>query len=279
VIIFPNCKINLGLNIIRKRGDGFHDLETVFYPIPVCDVLEIIPVHDEAYNNDLSLSVNGMTIEGSKEDNLCVKAFRLLKKDFPQLPPIRMYLYKTIPAGAGLGGGSADAVFTLKLLNNLFDLKLSWEQYFKYSTKLGSDCAFFIINEPCFAKGKGEILDRVNVDLRFYKFVLVNPNIRIHTANAFAQTTPAVPPISIKEIIQQPVNNWRDSLRNDFEESTFTQFPEIRKIKDALYEAGATYASMSGSGSSVYGIFEKEKEPHLSFPAHYYVRKVNTLPL
>jgi 4-diphosphocytidyl-2-C-methyl-D-erythritol kinase len=274
VVVFPNCKINLGLNIIRKRSDGFHDLETAFFPLPVYDVLEIIPAGNETYN-DISFTTNGITIEGNKEDNLCIKAYGLLKKDFPQLPAIQMYLYKTIPAGAGLGGGSADAVFTLKLLNKIADLKLTQKQFFNYSVQLGSDCPFFIINKPCFATGKGEKLEQINIDLSFYKFILINPGIHIHTANAFAQTTPALPVKSIKDILQQPVTTWKEILKNDFEDSAFKQFPEIKKLKDELYDAGATYASMSGSGSTVYGIFEKEKKVQLNFPSHYFVRELN----
>jgi 4-diphosphocytidyl-2-C-methyl-D-erythritol kinase len=274
VVVFPNCKINLGLNIIRKRSDGFHDLETVFYPLPIHDVLELIPFAGDTHTDDISFTMGGLTIEGNKEDNLCSKAWYLLKKDFPQLPPVQMYLYKTIPAGAGLGGGSADAVFALKLVNTLFELKLSREQLFDYSLQLGSDCPFFISNKPCFATGRGETLEEINIDLGFYKFILLNPAIPIHTANAFAQTTPSLPLTSIKEIIQQPVTEWKELLKNDFEGSVFRQFPEIKKIKDELYDAGAIYASLSGSGSTVYGIFEKEKEVQLSFPDHYFVREL-----
>ena len=273
MVVFPNCKINLGLNITRKRSDGFHDLETVFYPIPIYDVLEIIPADETV--SDIFFIQSGIRIEGNKEDNLCIKAYRLLKKDFPRLPAIQMYLYKTIPTGAGLGGGSADALFTIKLLNKLFELKLSGQQIFGYSIQLGSDCPFFIINKPCFGTGRGEILEQVNIDLGFYKFILVNPGIHIHTANAFAQTTPALPQQSIKDIIQQPVAKWKERLKNDFEISAFKQFPEIKKIKDELYNAGAVYASMSGSGSTVYGIFEKEKDVQLNFPQQYFVREVN----
>jgi 4-diphosphocytidyl-2-C-methyl-D-erythritol kinase len=274
VIVFPNCKINLGLNIIRKRSDGFHDLETIFFPLPVYDVLEIIHVNDEERNNDVSFTTAGMTVEGNKEDNLCVKAYRLLKKNLPQLPAIQMFLYKTIPAGAGLGGGSADGVFALQLLNRLFDLKLAKEELFSYAVQLGSDCPFFTINKSCLATGRGEILEPVTIDLGFYKLILVNPGIHIHTANAFAQTTPALPDKSIKDIISQPVTAWKEALKNDFEEPVCRQFPEIKKIKDELYEAGAVYASMSGSGSTVYGIFKKENKLALSFPGRYFVREL-----
>lgn len=275
MIVFPNCKINLGLNITRKRSDGFHDLETVFYPIPVYDVLEIIAATDSlSAHTNVSFTSGGITIEGDKENNLCIKAYWLLKKDFPGLPAIQMYLHKTIPVGAGLGGGSADAAFTLRLLNENFQLNLSTDQLINYSLQLGSDIPFFIINKPCFASGRGELLEQVNIDLAGYKFALVNPGITINTAYAFSKVTPALPGQSIKEIIQDPVATWKEKLKNDFEDSVFAQHPAIKKIKDDLYQAGATYASMSGSGSSVYGIFEKEKDLHLSFPRHYFVREL-----
>ena len=277
MITFPNCKINLGLNIIRKRSDGFHDLETIFYPLPFYDIVEIIPAPDhEAQYGDLSFTTSGLSIEGSNETNLCIKAYELLKKDFPQIAGIKMHLHKTIPSGAGLGGGSADASFTLKLLDKLFDLKLRNEQFMHYALQLGSDCPFFISNKTSFAAGKGEDLHEIVVDLSSYKFILVNPGIHIHTANAFAQTTPSVPVKPIKTIIQQPVTTWKETLVNDFETSAFKQFPEIKKIKDELYDEGAVYASMSGSGSTVYGIFEKEKKVKLSFPGGYFIKEMTS---
>jgi 4-diphosphocytidyl-2-C-methyl-D-erythritol kinase len=275
VITFPNCKINLGLNIIRKRSDGFHDLETVFYPLPLYDVLEIIHIStDEHQVDNISFTTSGISIEGNKEDNLCIRAYQLLKKDFADLLPVQMHLHKAIPPGAGLGGGSADAAFTLKLLNDQFDLNLSANKLIDYALPLGSDCPFFIINKPCFAAGRGEVLEAVHVDIITYKFILIIPGIHIRTANAFSQITPALPDKPIREIIQQPVATWKNNLKNDFEEIVFRQYPEIKTIKEELYNAGAIYASMSGSGSSVYGIFEKEKKVHLSFPAHYFVREL-----
>jgi 4-diphosphocytidyl-2-C-methyl-D-erythritol kinase len=271
---FPNCKINLGLNIVRKRSDGFHDLETVFIPIPLHDVLEIIPTRSEHYENDIALTIAGINIEGEKEDNICVKAWRMLKNDFPSLPPAEIYVYKNIPAGAGLGGGSADGAFTLRLLAKLFDCKLSEEHLLQYATQLGSDCPFFLINKPCFASGRGEMLEEIEIDLGLYQFILVNPGIHVHTGNAFAQTTPSLPQLSIKEIIHQPITRWKETLKNDFEDSVFRQFPELKKTKDELYNAGAIYVSMTGSGSSLYGIFEKEKDVKLSFPPHYRIVKI-----
>ncbi len=274
MVTFPNCKINLGLNIIRKRSDGFHDLETVFYPLAFHDVLEIIVAgENDVQYSDTIFTTTGIPVEGSNESNLCIKAYALLKKEFPRIKGIKMHLHKAIPSGAGLGGGSADASFTLKLVDRIFKLNLTTNQFNDYASQLGSDCPFFMVNKPCFATGRGEQLEKITIDLNSYKFVLVNPGIHVHTANAFAQTTPALPVKSIKRIVQQPVTTWKGILKNDFEDSVFKQFPEIKKIKDELYDAEAVYASMSGSGSTVYGIFKKEKKVNLSFPAHYFVRE------
>ena len=276
MISFPNCKINLGLNIIRKRPDGFHDIETVFYPLRICDVLEIIPESNiGSSNEDVLLTTSGIKIEGDKESNLCVKAYHAFKRDFPSLSSVQMHLHKTIPVGAGLGGGSSDGSFALKLLNKTFDLQLTDDQLINYSDELGSDCPFFILNKPCFASGTGEILEPIDIDLGRYKFALVNPGIYIHTGNAFSQVTPARPQRSIREIIQLPLGEWRNALINDFETPVFKQYPEIAKIKDELYNAGAAYAAMSGSGSTVYGVFEKDRDIKVSFPADYFFKIVN----
>ena len=249
MLSFPNCKINLGLNIIRKRKDGYHDLETVFFPIPFKDVVEIIPSGSSQFH------VTGLPVEN--ENNLCSKAYQLLKKDFSHLPEINMHLHKAIPLGAGLGGGSADAAFTLKLLNEKFGLGLSDQKLIDYAIELGSDCPFFIINKPCFATGRGEILEPIRIDLSGYKILLVNPGIHIDTKWAFSKIEPRAPGISLKEIINLPIETWKDELRNDFEEPVFGSYPEIKKIKEDLCNAGAAYASMSGSGSTVYGLFKK----------------------
>ncbi|HLG38722.1 MAG TPA: 4-(cytidine 5'-diphospho)-2-C-methyl-D-erythritol kinase [Chitinophagaceae bacterium] len=272
MVVFPNCKINLGLNILRKRSDGFHDLETIFHPLPFYDILEVIAPEKEPVNEFL-FTTSGITIDGHAENNLCVKAYHLLKKDFPKLSHLRIHLHKTIPSGAGLGGGSADAAFTLKLFNDKFHLNLSAGQLTSYALQLGSDCPFFIINKTCFASGRGEILEPIHINLNRYKFVLINPGIPIHTAYAFSQITPAHPARPVNDIIKQPVNEWKEQLKNDFEEPVFKQYPEIKKIKDELYRAGAVYASLSGSGSTVYGLFEKEKKAELSFPSNYFVRE------
>ncbi|MEI9943277.1 MAG: 4-(cytidine 5'-diphospho)-2-C-methyl-D-erythritol kinase [Chitinophagaceae bacterium] len=269
MIVFPNCKINLGLRILRKRGDSYHDLETIFYPLPFFDALEIIPAAEKT----ITFTTSGLTTE-TGANNLCIKAYELLKKDFPGLPVAKIHLHKTIPSGAGLGGGSADAAFTLRLLNDKFTLGLSQDQLIKYALQLGSDCPFFIINKPCFATGRGEVLEETVVDLSSYNIVIVNPGIHISTANAFAGITPAVPAKSVKEIIQQPVETWEDELINDFETPVFTQYPEIQEIKQELYNKGAVYASLSGSGSTVYGIFKKGNPVQLAFPANYFVKQL-----
>lgn len=283
MIVFPNCKINLGLRILHKRADGYHDLQTVFYPLPLCDVLEIIQdagngMRDAANNQNesfIQFSNSGFSINGDPDDNLCIKAYNLLKKDFPQLAEIQMHLHKAIPAGAGLGGGSADAAFTLRLLNEKFNLDLSTDQLISYALQLGSDCPFFIINKPCFATGRGEILEPISIDLSSYKFIIVNPSIHISTANAFSGITPALPTKSVKEIIQEPIETWKNELVNDFEKTVFSQHPEIGAIKKKLYDGGALFASMSGTGSTVYGIFEKASGTEFNFPSNYFVKEIS----
>jgi 4-diphosphocytidyl-2-C-methyl-D-erythritol kinase len=267
VILFPNCKINLGLHVIRKRDDGYHDLETVFYSLPLHDALEI--VRSEAGNVDFHVS--GLVVNGKPEDNLCIKAYGLIKKDFPQLPAIQMHLHKAIPMGAGLGGGSSDGAFTLQLLNEKFQLNISQEQLLDYALRLGSDCPFFIINKPCIATGRGELMQPVSLDLSLYSFLLVHPGIHISTGWAFSQLTPATPPQSLAIVIQQPVTTWSSSLKNDFETPVLQHHPELKAIKEKLYQAGALYASMSGSGSCFYGIFPKGNIPAITWPDGYKV--------
>lgn len=275
MIVFPNCKINLGLNILRKRSDGYHDLETVFYPLPLTDILEIIEYKNHTRTPSIPFTITGLPVKGEAASNLCIRAYKLLKRDFQHLPHIKVHLHKVIPTGAGLGGGSADAAFTLLLLNDLFRLKISPEQLIDYAAQLGSDCPFFIINKPCFAKGRGEKLEELKVDLSNYKFIIIHPNIHIDTGRAFLNITPALPARSLKEIITSPLQTWKDELINDFENVIFPDHKEIAAIKEKLYRAGAIYASMSGSGSTVYGIFEKRSQPELQFPGTYFVKEVN----
>jgi 4-diphosphocytidyl-2-C-methyl-D-erythritol kinase len=267
VIVFPNCKINLGLHILQKRPDGFHDLETVFYPVEWRDGLEII--QQQNANLPTIFTSSGHLIEGPAENNTCLKAYYLLKKDFPNLPSVQIHLHKTIPTGAGLGGGSADGAFTLLLLNQKFNLGLTEEQLIHYALVLGSDCPFFIKNKPCYATGRGEIMEEVRVDLSGYLLAVINPGIHVNTGWAFSQLKLSGGKPSLKEIISFPVNQWKERLINDFEAPVFSQHPEIQAIKEDLYHNGAVYASMSGSGSTVYGLFEKGATPQFSYPSTY----------
>jgi len=257
MITYPNAKINLGLNIVEKRPDGYHNLETVFYPINIQDALEVNTSDSE---NEYTLTISGTPIEGDPESNLVVKAYKLLKQDFPEMPNIDIHMYKHIPTGAGLGGGSADAAFMIKLLNEKFKLDISVEKMEEYSAKLGADCAFFIQNKPVFASGIGNIFESIQLSLKGYYLLLVKPDIFVSTKDAFAHITPKRPETSLKEIIRMPVETWRATMKNDFEDSVFQKFPEIATIKDKLYDMGAIYASMSGSGSSVFGIFREQVE-------------------
>ena len=252
MIQFPNCKINLGLSILAKRADGYHELETVFYPIAVSDALEILPT------DNLTITQSGIAVPGDPAQNLCLKAYHLLKKDFPQLPAVQMHLHKNIPMGAGLGGGSSDGTAGLIMLNQQFDLGLNEQQLIDYASQLGSDCPFFVYNKACHASGRGEILTPINLDLSNYQFLLVHPGVHIATAWAFQQLNPNTKSESIRSIIQKPITDWKNTLINDFETPVFKAEPTLSVIKDQLYQLGAIYASMSGSGSSLFGIFPKD---------------------
>ena len=269
MILFPNCKINIGLNIIRKRPDGYHDLESIFYPLALKDVIEIIPSQDFQFHN------SGLPIPGTNKENLSARAYNLLKKDFPGMPPVNMYLHKNIPIGSGLGGGSADGAYMLRLLNDAFQLNLSTDQLVQYALQLGSDCPFFIINKPCFVSGRGELIENFPMDLSAYSFVLVHPGIHIDTALAFSKIIPALPLSRIREIVQRPVSDWKSSLSNDFEDAAFIEYPFLADIKKNLYQSGALYASMTGSGSSFYGIFKKNTIPSFSFDRNFRVDIIN----
>lgn len=259
MITFPNAKINLGLNIVEKRPDGYHNLETIFYPINLQDALEV--TRSEHSDQPYKLHVSGTNIDGEPEDNLVVKAYNLLKQDYPQLLPIEIHMYKHIPTGAGLGGGSADGAYMIKLLNEKFSLGITEEKMEEYAARLGADCAFFIKNKPVFATGIGNIFEPIELSLKGYHITLIKPDIFVSTKDAFSAIKPHHPSVSLKEIVKQPIETWRDNMKNDFEDSVFLKYPEIAAIKDELYDLGAIYAAMSGSGSSVYGIF---KEPILN---------------
>lgn len=253
MITFPNAKINLGLNIVEKRPDGYHNLETIFYPIPLQDALEITPW--KGGERKYKLAQSGIQIAGDDEHNLVVKAYKLLD-NLHNLPPIEINLLKHIPSGAGLGGGSADAAFMLCMLNQHFQLNIPNEQLEVYAAQLGADCAFFVENKPTFAEGIGNIFSPIELSLKGYKLLLVKPDIFVSTRDAFAQIKPKRPSISLKEVAKMPVEAWKTYMVNDFEESVFPQFPAIADIKAKLYDMGAIYASMSGSGSSVFALFK-----------------------
>lgn len=264
MITFPNAKINLGLHILSKRKDGYHDIESCMIPVPLLDALEMIPS-----NKKLEWNSSGLPIPGMFEDNLVCKAYYLLKKDFPQIPFPSIHLHKNIPMGAGLGGGSADAAFALNLMNSLFELHLDDFFLEEYAAQLGSDCAFFIENTPKIARGRGEVLEPIDVDLKGCYLVLINPGIHIGTKEAYAGVTPSLPKVKLEELLSDK-SRWKDELVNDFEASIFTNHPAIAKIKQTMYEAGAFYAAMSGSGSSVFGLFE-EKPEEMKWKGHYFL--------
>ncbi|MCD4772657.1 MAG: 4-(cytidine 5'-diphospho)-2-C-methyl-D-erythritol kinase [Bacteroidales bacterium] len=255
MICFPNCKINLGLSITEKKPDGFHNIETVFYPVNLCDALEV----STSKNYKTVFIVDGLDISGNINENLCLKAFNILKKHF-DIPEVNFHLIKNIPMGAGLGGGSSDAAFTIKILNDLFSLKMPDGLMIKYAKILGSDCAFFIKNKAVFASGKGDKFKNINLDISNYQIAIIKPKIHISTQQAYSNIIPSKKNISVKEIIKMPVSDWKKNLFNDFEKPIFEIFPEIEKIKNKLYNLGAEYASMSGSGSAVYGLFKNEIE-------------------
>ena len=248
MLAFPNAKINLGLRIIEKRPDGFHNLQSCFYPVGWSDALEVVPADQFAFSS------SGLPIPGDSSRNLCVRAYELLKADI-DLPPVQLHLHKTVPIGAGLGGGSADAAFVLKLLNERFALNLSPAQLENYARRLGSDCAFFIRNQPTYCVEKGDVFEEISLDLSGFYVLLVYPNLPISTAEAYANVRPRPPKTPLRTYLQQPVETWRNTVHNDFEDSLFPMYPVLNQVKTQLYGLGAVYASMSGSGSTVYGLF------------------------
>jgi len=256
IIANPNAKINLGLHITAKRTDGYHNIETVFYPIELFDEVSIkIPTE----HADFEFELQGLIPDSKAGENLVEKAYHLLASDF-KLPPVSIRLKKQIPVGAGLGGGSSDAAFTLKCLNELFSIGLSNSELEYYASKIGADCAFFIRNKPVFATGIGNEFIPIDINLAGFYWQLLKPDIHISTAQAYANIVPVISSQSLLEIIRQPVSTWKYNLKNDFESTVFKKFPQISAIKDELYNSGALYASMSGSGSSVFGIYENKPE-------------------
>ncbi len=250
MICFPNCKINLGLNIVEKRNDGFHNIESIFYPVPLNDILEIVK------SEKIVFTMSGNKIQGPADSNLCIKAYRLLQEKY-ELPPINIHLHKVIPTGAGLGGGSSNAAFMIKLINSYFSLNMSIAQMQEIARSIGSDCAFFIENKPVLATQKGDTFKDCQIDLTNYHIMLVKPNIHVSTPEAYSLITPKKTTFPLTKIQNTSMNEWKECINNDFEKVIFEKHPEIKKIKERLYEMGAIYSSMSGSGSCVYGIFDK----------------------
>jgi 4-diphosphocytidyl-2-C-methyl-D-erythritol kinase len=259
MISFPHAKINLGLSVVSKRPDGFHNLETIFYPLSIRDVLEISP------SEETMIVLTGQTIPGVVSDNLVLRAYDLLKKNYPVIKPLEINLYKAIPSGAGMGGGSSDAAAVIKMINFYFDLRLSADQMKGYALELGSDCPFFIQSAPCFASGRGEILDPISLDLSGYSIMMIHPEIRIETSWAFSRIKPASPKYDLRKSILKPVENWVDLIHNDFEDPVFEAYSQLYFIKKELYNSGAIYAAMTGSGSTIFGIFEKSTLPVINF--------------
>ena len=265
MICFPNCKINLGLSITEKRTDGFHNLETIMYPINLYDILEIIVAPD----NQFAFNSTGINIIGEHTENLVVQAYNLLQSEH-QLPPVKIHLHKIIPIAAGLGGGSSDAAFTIKTLNNLFNLGLSHLAMQEYACELGADCAFFIENKPVMATQKGDQFEPIDLNLKNYFFTIIKPDIQISTPEAYSWIKPKLKKPLLQDIIDQPIENWRISLKNDFENEVFRRHPEIKQLKETLYQLGAVYVAMSGSGSAVFGIFNEPVSVENKFQQHFY---------
>lgn len=267
MIVFPNAKINIGLNIVARREDGFHNIETVFYPVKgLCDILEIVPVPSQ--DSSITFKQTGLTLNEPDESNLCVKAYHLLKS-YTELPPVTIHLHKQIPFGAGLGGGSSDGAHTLASLNGLSPKPLSKENLLELALQLGSDCPYFMYNTPCFAAGRGEMLSPINLDLSGLHIILVNPGLHVNTGKAYSLSKPKQPKESLNSLVHYNRSTWKNLIFNDFEEIVFGIHPEIGAIKDELYKMGAIYAAMSGSGSTAFGLF-KEKPDFESRFSNYF---------
>ena len=268
MILYPNAKINIGLNILNKRADGFHELETLMYPVKIKDTLIINKAQDR-YKKP-KLTTDGITIDGNTDDNLIVKAYNILDNLY-NLPPIDFHLHKTIPFGAGLGGGSADCAFTITGINELCNLNLTIVEMENIASQLGSDCPFFITNKPAISTGRGEILNQNKIDLNSFYFAVIIPPIPISTKEAYNLVTPNKPIYNLEKALKTDINKWKGLIVNNFEDSVFPQYPAIKKIKEKLYNSGAKYSSLSGSGSAVFGIFKERPILNDIFPKDYFV--------
>lgn len=270
MITFPLAKINLGLNVVERRPDGYHNLQTVFMPVPLTDALEVHEM-DAAFPSevDCDLKVTNIAVEGDEQRNLVVRAYNMLKAEFPDMPRVHAHLRKDIPTQAGMGGGSSDCAAMLLLLNRMFSLGLTQQQLIDRAAQLGADCPIFILNRPAYAEGIGEKLTPIELSLQDYYLAIVRPNIPVPTKEAFSRITPHMPAKNCLDIVRQPIDTWRHELVNDFEESVFALHPEIGAVKQRLYDLGAVYAAMSGSGSALFGIFKKEPALEGEFQGMY----------
>lgn len=253
MITFPTAKINIGLQVTERRPDGYHNLDTIFYPIPICDALEVIIA--EGVDYDCRLHISGISIEGDTDSNLVVRAYRLLAADYT-LPPVDIFLHKHIPTGAGLGGGSSDASYMLRLLNEMFKLGITTKQLEGYATQLGADCPFFITGQPVYATGIGNEFHSIDLNLNGWHILVVKPDVFVSTKEAYSMVTPEMPEVTLDKKIVRPINEWKETISNDFEKGIFARHPELADIKAKLYSLGAKYAAMSGSGSALFGLFE-----------------------
>jgi len=265
MITYPIAKINIGLLVTEKRTDGFHNLETIFYPIGMQDALEVVEA------DEFQFTMSGIEVQGDPDDNLVVRAYRMIKEDYP-IPPVKIHLHKNIPSGAGLGGGSSDAAYMLRCLNQMFNLDIPQEKLMEYALKLGSDCPFFLQDKPVFATGRGEVFQPVELSLKEYFLILVKPPVHVSTALAYQNIVPQKPRLSLKGLIGFSVSKWKGNILNHFEKYVFHEYPEVGQIKQVLYDQGAAFAMMSGSGSAVYGLFRSEKRGiEKLFPEGYQV--------
>ena len=259
MIYYPNAKINIGLNVVERRQDGYHNLETVFYPIPLQDAIEMQVIEGDVPECGYKVKVMGNLLDGTPDDNLVIKAYKLLKSAH-DIPACSFTIYKHIPTGAGLGGGSADAAFTIRAINERFSLGLSVDEMEQYASQLGADCAFFIRNKPVMATGIGNVFSPIDLSLKGMTLLLVKPDIFVSTADAYRGVVPQQPSHSLVNLLGSPIEEWKESVVNDFETSVFMKYPEIAAIKDRMYDLGAVYAAMSGSGSCVFGLFDAPVE-------------------
>jgi 4-diphosphocytidyl-2-C-methyl-D-erythritol kinase len=268
MIVFPNAKINIGLRITERRRDNFHNIESVFYPIKLSDIIEFVESDSET-----QFTQSGIFLDTEPQKNLVLKAYKILKDNF-NLPELKIHLHKMIPAGAGLGGGSADAAYMLKSLNDWFKLNLTENEMLKFAQQLGSDCPFFIKNKVVFAQGTGNIFSPINLDLSTYYLLLIKPDIHISTKEAFAEIIPKKSTVSLLNLINEPIDKWKNIIVNDFEKKLFIKYPILNEIKTNLYEMNAVYAQMSGSGSTIYGIFNFQPEIPKNLKTHFtFLRK------